>query len=136
MLTYLSFLQNFECIETFIGDSFIRLSQELQIPYEDNVTIEEKLGRIVEDNDVEVGIGRGFADIEAEKATDGTGNRNYNNNNNYNDSIARQPNQVKNLIFEKDYLIQGIIASIIFVCFTAHHYRRFTNDNNSNWKCK
>lgn len=96
----------------FIGDSFIRLSQELQIPYEDNVTVEEKLGRIVEDNDVEVGIGKGFADIQAEKSTDGTGNRNYNSN--YNDTVGRQnqPNQVKiiyfsNLIeFDKKLCIQ------------------------------
>jgi hypothetical protein len=53
------------------GDSFVRLSQELTIPYEENATVEEKFGKIVDGTEIETeGIGRGFANIQAERSTE------------------------------------------------------------------
>ncbi|XP_077293086.1 uncharacterized protein LOC143916071 [Arctopsyche grandis] len=58
------------------GDSFVRMSQELTVPYDDNTPVEEKLGKIVDGTEIESeGIGRGFSDIQSARSTDNSTNK-------------------------------------------------------------
>lgn len=58
------------------GDSFVRMSQELTVPYDDNMPVEEKLGKIVDGTEIETeGIGRGFADLQSARSTDNSTNK-------------------------------------------------------------